>query len=42
MNKGCFQSASSRGKYQYIGELYSAKFFDITLYSMKYWGCHFG
>ena len=25
MNEGCFQSASSRGKYPYIGELYLQK-----------------
>ena len=42
MNEGCFQSASSCGKYSYIGELYLQIFFDIALYSMKYWGCDFG
>ena len=26
MNEGCFQSASSRGKYPYIGDLYLQKF----------------
>ena len=31
MNEGCFQSASSRGKYPYIGELYLQKF-SILLY----------
>ena len=40
INEGCFQSASSRGKYPYIGELYLQKN-DIALYSTKYWGCHF-
>ena len=36
MNEGCFQSASSCGKYLYIGDLYLQKTFDIALYSMKY------
>ena len=31
MNEGCFQSASSRGKYLYIGELYLQNF-SILLY----------
>ena len=31
MNEGCFQSASKRGKYPYIGELYLQKF-SILLY----------
>ena len=31
MNEGCFRSASSRGKYLYIGELYLQKF-SILLY----------
>ena len=36
MNEVCFQSASSCGKYPYIGDLYQQKNFDIALYSMKY------
>ena len=31
INEGCFQSASSRGKYPYIGELYLQNF-SILLY----------
>ena len=31
MNEKCFQSASSRGKYPYIGELY-LQTFSILLY----------
>ena len=31
MNEGCFQSASSRGKYPYISELYLQQF-SILLY----------
>ena len=31
MNEGCFHSASSRGKYPYIGELYLQKI-SILLY----------
>ena len=42
MNEGWFQSASSCGKYLYIGDLYQQKLFYIALYSMKYWGWHFG
>ena len=34
MTEGCFQSASSCGKYQYVGDLY-LHFFYITSYSMK-------
>ena len=36
MNEGCFQPASSGGKYPYIGDYIPAKKFDIALYSMKY------
>ena len=34
MNEGCFQSASSRGKYPYIGELYLQNF-SILLYILR-------
>ena len=34
MKEGCFRSASSCGKYPYIGDLYLH--FYIALYSMKY------
>ena len=40
MNEGCFQSASSCGKYPYIGDLHLQKFLIFTSYSMKYWGYH--
>ena len=33
MNEGCFQSASSCGKYPYIGDLY-LQFFLILLYAL--------
>ena len=35
MNEGCFQSASSCGKYPYIGGLYLHIFLNIASYSMK-------
>ena len=41
MNEGYFMSATSCGKYPYIGDLYP-QFFYIASYSMKKWGFHFG
>ena len=42
MNEGCFQSASSCGKYPYIDGLYLQIIFYIASHSMKIWGFHFG